>query len=285
MSALPNGSGAGRLAGSAGATTAPGGAAGLTLPRIIRSEWTKLWSLRSTRWSFAVALVAQAGLGPLFAVFEMSRWNQLSIGERLVFNPVDHALVGFHFSQLAIGVLGVLIISGEYSTGQIRSTFLAVPKRLPVLWAKLIVFAAVSFVLILVGSFIAFFAANAIFVEHHQNVGIGFPHALRAVVGTALYVTGTGILCTAFGTIVRATAGGISTFVGILFVLPPILDLLPSSTANAINPYMPSNAGGGIGQALQEPHTFAPWGGFALFCGYVVFTVAFAAYLLRRRDA
>ena len=257
----------------------------VTLARVVRSEWTKLWSLRSTRWSFLAAFIFEAGLGPLIAVIEMSRWNQLSLGERLAFLPVDKALAGYHLAQLAIGVLGVLIISAEYSTGQIRSSLLAVPKRLPVLWAKLIVFASVTFVLILAGSLIAFFAANAIFTEHHVNVGIGSPRALRAVVGSALYLTLIGILCTAIGTMIRSTAGGISTFVGILFVLPPVLLLLPDSIDHAINPYLPSEAGNGIAMVLQDAHTFPPWGGFALFCGYVVVAVAAAAVLLRRRDA
>ena len=261
------------------------GSDGVTLRHVIRSEWTKLWSLRSTRWSFLIAFLAQAGLGPLFAVIEMDRWKQLSLAERLFFNPVDHALAGYHFAQLAIGVLGVLVISGEYSTGQIRSSLLAVPKRLPVLWAKLIVFASVSFMLMFAGSLIAFFASNAIFVQHHVNIGIGAPHAFRAVIGSALYLTGIGIICTAFGTMIRSTAGGISTYVGILFVLPPVLLLLPDSTNHAINPYLPSVAGSGIAMALQQAHAFSPWGGFALFCGYVVLAVAAAAYLLRARDA
>ena len=258
---------------------------GPTLARVIRSEWTKLWSLRSTRWSFLVAFIAEAGLGPLIAAIEMGRWNQLSLSERVFFNPVDKSLAGYHFAQLAIGVLGVLVISAEYSTGQIRSSLLAVPKRLPVLWAKLIVFASVTFVLIFIGSLIGFFASNAIFVQHHVNVGIGAPRAFRAVIGSALYLTGIGIICTALGTMIRSTAGGISTFVGILFVLPPILLLLPDSLDHAINPYLPSVAGNGVAMALQDAHTFSVWGGFALFCGYVVVAVAAAAYLLRRRDA
>ncbi len=285
MSVVSGGPGAGRPRGSASAAGAPGGATGVTLARVVRSEWTKLWSLRSTRWAFAVAFLTQAGIGPLFAVFEMDRWNQLSLAERLFFPAIDRSLAGFHFAQLAIGVLGVLVISGEYSTGQIRSSLLAVPKRLPVLWAKIIVFASVTFVLILAGSFIAFFASNAIFTQHHVNAAISDPHALRAVIGNTLYVTATGVLCTAFGTMIRSTAGGISSFVGILFVLPPVLLLLPNSISDAINPYLPSVAGETVAMAINPGHAFSPWGGFALFCGYIVVAVAAAALLLRRRDA
>ena len=258
---------------------------GVTLPHVIRSEWTKLWSLRSTRYSLIAAFVGMAGLGPLIAVVSMARWAHLSVQDRLTFDSIDRSLGGFHLAQLAIAVLGVLVITGEYSTGQIRSSLLAVPRRLPVLWAKLLVFAAVTFMLMLVASLIGFFASQAILTQHHVNVSLSHPHALRALLGTVLYMTVTGVLCTALGTIVRSTAGGISTFVALLFVLPGIMDILPSSIGNAVHPYLPSTAGAGVGQAVLDPHMFSPWGGFALFCGYTALAVAVAAYVLRRRDA
>jgi ABC-2 type transport system permease protein len=182
-------------------------------------------------------------------------------------------------------VLGVLVISGEYSTGQIRSSLMAVPRRLPVLWSKLLVFSVITFVLMLAAALIAFFASQAILTQHHVNVTLGDPHALRAVLGTVLYMTVTGILCTALGTIIRSTAGGISAFVVLLFVLPGVIDILPSSLGNPINPYLPSVAGAGIASATRDAHTLPPWGGFALFCGYTAATLAIAAYLLVRRDA
>ena len=260
-------------------------AADVTLARVIRSEWTKLWSLRSTRWSLFIAVLAQIGIGLLFAAITMAHWNQLNFFQRLAFHSIDRSVAGYHLAQLAIGVLGVLVISGEYGTGQIRSSLLAVPKRLPVLWAKLIVFAAVTFVLILISALIGFFGAQAIFTQHHVNVALSAPHALRTIFGAALFTTATGALCIALGTIVRRTAGGIALFVGVFFVLPGLVEILPSTTANAINPYLPSNAGGAIAQALAQPNTFSAWGGFALFCGYTVAVIAIAAGLLLRRDA
>jgi ABC-2 type transport system permease protein len=258
---------------------------GVSFAGVLRSEWTKLWSLRSTRWSLLVAFISQAGLGILVALVTMSRWDQLGANQRAHFNPIDRSLAGYHIAQLAIGVLGVLIISGEYSTGQIRSSFMAVPKRLPVLWAKLLVFAGVTFVLILISSLIGFFVAQGIFTQHHVNVGIGHAPALRAIFGNALYMTATGILCTALGTIVRATAGGISSFVALLFVLPGIVEILPTSLVNSVNPYLPSNAGVTVAQAVSDSGSLSPWGGFALFCGYTAVAVALGVYLLRRRDA
>ncbi len=257
----------------------------LSFGGVLRSEWTKLRSLRSTRWSLLVAFIAMAGLGPLIAAVTMAHWNSLSPVERATFNPIDRSLGGYRLAQLAIGVLGVMVISGEYTTGQIRSSLMAVPRRLPVLWAKLLVFSAVSFALMLIAALISFYASQAIFTQHHVNVTLGSPHVLRTFVGTLLFMTVTGVLCTGLGTIIRSTAGSISAYVGLMFVLPGISAILPSNISDAINPYLPSTAGTGIARPFPAAHAFSAWGGFALFCGYTVVTVVIAAYLLRRRDA
>ncbi len=257
----------------------------VTQGHVLRSEWTKLWSLRSTRWSLLFAVVAMAGLGVLIAAVSMGRWSHLSPHEQATFDSIDRSLGGYHLAQLAIGVLGVLVISGEYSTGMIRSSLMAVPRRLPVLWAKIAVFASVTCVLMLASAFVAFFGAQAILTEHHVNVTLGHPHALRTLVGTVLFMTVTGILCVALGAIIRSTAGAIATFAALLFVLPGIVDILPSNIGESIGPYLPSSAGGAIAQAVPDAHTLSPWGGFALYCGYTTVLLAIAAYLLVRRDA
>jgi ABC-2 type transport system permease protein len=215
----------------------------------------------------------------------MGRWSHLSPHDQATFDSIDRSLGGYHLAQLAIGVLGVLVISGEYSTGMIRSSLMAVPRRLPVLWAKIAVFASVTFALMLASAFVAFFVAQSILTEHHVNVTLGHPHALRALVGTVLFMTVTGILCVALGTIIRSTAGAIATFAALLFVLPGIVDILPSDIGESISPYLPSSAGGAIAQAVPDAHTLSPWGGFALYCGYTIVLLAIAAYLLVRRDA
>jgi ABC-2 type transport system permease protein len=258
---------------------------GVTQLGVLRSEWTKLWSLRSTRWSLVFALVTMAGLGPLIAAVTMGRWGRLSLHERLTFDPINTALGGYHLAQLAIGVLGVLVISGEYSTGQIRSTFMAVPRRLPVLWAKAATFAGTTLVLTLLASVIAFFVSQAILTQHHVNVSIGHAPALRAVIGTGLYMVVLGVFALSLGALVRNTAGGIAIFAGVLFVLPGLAHVLPASTFNAINPYLPSNAGSDLLSNTTDPGMLAPWTGFAVFCGYAVVTFLASALLLVRRDA
>ena len=226
-----------------------------------------------------------AGLGVLIAAVSMGRWSHLSPHDRATFDSIDRSLGGYHLAQLAIGVLGVLVISGEYSTGMIRSSLMAVPRRLPVLWAKIAVFASVTFVLMLASAFVAFFGAQAILTEHHVNVTLGHPHALRTLVGTVLFMTVTGILCVALGTIIRSTAGAIATFAGLLFVLPGIVDILPSNIGNAINPYLPSSAGAAIATAVPDATRSRRGAGSPLYCGYTLVLLAIAAYLLVRRDA
>ena len=182
-------------------------------------------------------------------------------------------------------MLGVLVLSGEYSTGQIRSSFMAVPKRLPVLWAKAGTFAAVTFVLMLISGLIAFLASQSILTQHHVQTSLSHAPALRAWVGAALYLAVLSVLALSLGAIVRNTAGGIALFAGLLFVVPGLAAILPTSTQNAINPYLPSVAGTGLLSGTRDAYTFSPWGGFALFCGYTVLALVIAAFLMKRRDA
>lgn len=179
-----------------------------------------------------------AGLGPLGAALQMSRWSQLSAGDRLHYDAINTAVGGYNLAQLAIGVLGVLVISGEYSTGMIRSSLMAVPRRLPVLWAKIGVFSAITLVLMLVATLISFFAVQGIVTGHHLQHSLGDPGALRTVVGSALYMTALGAMCVGFGVPLRNTAGGIAAFVFLLFVLPGITAILPASIDNTITPYL-----------------------------------------------
>jgi ABC-2 type transport system permease protein len=258
---------------------------GVTPARVLRSEWTKLWSLRSTRWALLLSVVSMAGLGIVISAVQMAHWNQMSPGDRATFNPIDVSLGGWHIAELAIGVLGVLVITGEYSTGQIRSTFAAVPHRLPVLWAKVIVYAAVTMTLMLAASLIAFFGSQPILRQHHVQTSFSSPHVARCVIGAALFMTAAGLLGVALGALVRNTAGGIATFAGVMFVLPGITAILPNSWGDSISPYLPLNAGTSIISLHADPHTLTAWPGYLLFCGYTATALAVSAILLTRRDA
>jgi ABC-type transport system involved in multi-copper enzyme maturation permease subunit len=256
----------------------------VTQRRVALSEWTKLRSVRSTRWSLFVTLLLIIGIGILACVVFETRWPHLSPGDRRDFHPLRANLAGVNFAQLSIGVLGVLVITAEYSTGMIRATFSAVPKRLPVLWGKALVFGAVAFVVSLPAVFIVFFVGQAILSGQHINIALSHPGVLRSLFGAALFLTVMGLFGLGLGAIVRNTAAGIALLAGIVFVLPPIVGLLPSSVSDSINPYLPSNAGGAVWTINPDPHTLAPWAGLALFAGYAALAIAIAAVLLNRRD-
>ena len=212
----------------------------------------------------------------IFAFVTRSHWHSMSPGDRRGRHPLDIALAGVNVAQLAIAVLGVLLVSAEYSTGSIRSTFTAVPKRLPVLWAKILDYAVVSLVLTVPAVLVSFFASQAIL----HNIGrlqISFTQAgvARSVVGGAVYVMLVGIFALAIGAIVRNTAGGIATFAAIFFVLPPL---------NAITQYLPSEAGRQLFSLHHAAHSLTPLAGGLLFVAYCAAAVAIAAVLLVRRD-
>jgi ABC-type transport system involved in multi-copper enzyme maturation permease subunit len=269
-------------------TGAPGRAfeGRVTQLNVLRSEWTKLWSLRSTRWTLLASFIAMAGLGPLIAAVQMSRWNQLSPPDRATFDSINTALAGHHLAELTIGVLGVLVITGEYTTGMIRSSLMAAPTRLPVLWAKIVVYAAVTFVLMLLATLVSFLAVQAIVTQHHVQHGLGDPGALRTVIGGALYLTMLAAMCVGLGFILRNTAGGIVTFVALLFVLPGITAFLPSSVDNAISKYLPLNAGTTVAtHSFDGPHHLGVWVGFGMFCAYAATAVAGGVLSFVRRDA
>ena len=257
----------------------------ITQARVIVSEWTKLHSLRSTRWSLLVAVVLTIGLPAAFAAVTSSHWAHMSLDERSNRHPLDIALAGVNLSQLAFGVLGVLVITGEYATGMIRASFTAVPKRLPVLWAKIAVFAVVSFLLELPSVLIAFWVSQSILSNIQPlQTSLSAHGVLRSVLGGALYVTLFGVFCMALGAIVRNTAGGIAAFVALFFVIPPLLNVFPTSWQNAMNPWIPNSAFRSIFQLTHGTHSLSPAGGLAVSLGYVAFAVGLAAILLVRRD-
>ena len=257
----------------------------VTQARVVVSEWTKLHSLRSTRWSLFAAVLLTIGLPALFATVTRSHWSHMSPGEQADRHPLDIALAGVNLSQLAIGVLGVLVITGEYATGMIRASFTAVPKRLPVLWAKIAVFAAVTFVLMLPSVLIAFWVSQSILSNIPElQTSLSANGVARSVIGGAVYITLFGVFCLAIGALIRNTAGGIATFVGIFFVIPPLLNVLPTSWQNAINPWIPNSAFRSIFQLTHGTHSLSPLGGLLVSLGYTAFALALAAILLIRRD-
>jgi ABC-2 type transport system permease protein len=254
---------------------------------VARSEWTKIRSLRSTFWTFLVTAVLTIGLGSLFALGRTSRPR----GRDPItasFNAAGFPFNALFLAQLAIGVLGVLIITTEYSSGMIRTTLTAVPQRGLVLAVKAVIFACVTLVVSVLTTFVTFFASQAILNRGTVKYGVSLssPHALRIVIGAALYLTVCALLGVALGALLRSTAAAITALAGLLFILPILMNFLPVSWhRDAIAQWLPSNAGMQIIEKATQPLQFSPWVGLAVFAGWVVLAFAAALVLLRRRDA
>jgi ABC-2 type transport system permease protein len=280
------------------------------LRRAMAAEWTKLWSVRSTTWTLVGTVVAVVGLCALGT-------GTVSPSE-IIDDPTRRSLIGVFLGQLVFGVLGVLVMSAEYGTGTIRATLSAVPRRPVVLAAKVLVFGAVAVVVSEVVTFSAFALGQAILSAKHavgtraaaaqraQQLGVKIPHnfqaflssgsaslgqpgVLRAVIGAGLYLAVLGLLALGLATIIRHTAGAISAFVGLVLVLPIIVEALPTGLSNALARYLPANIGLVMFSTQGVPDhvasAFSPWTGFALLVFYTVVTLGIGCWVLVRRDA
>jgi hypothetical protein len=255
----------------------------VTQARVVRSEWIKFWSLRSTALTLAVAVALLVGIGLLAA-------SMLSSGEAGPgpggdsFGPVSASLAGLTFAQLAFGTLGVLFMASEYSTGMIRSSLTAVPKRLPVLWGKIAVFAGVIFVVGLAAAALAFAGGQALIGD--GGASWSDPGVARAVIGTAVVLTGSGVLGLGLGALMRSTPAAISTLFGVMFLLSGIAGLLlPSSWGDDVVQFLPSEAGNAFTAVTQGSGSLSPWAGLGVFTAYVVAVVVAGAWRLKRSDA
>ena len=257
----------------------------VTQRRVIRSEWIKMRTLRSSWLIIGIAIVSLAGVGVAISWSTVNDWTHMRPRQQARFNPLADPLSGFNLAQLAIGVLGVLLIASEYSGGMIRATLAAVPKRLPVLWAKLVVFVTATFVTMLPVVVVTFFVSQKVLSAQHIQTTWSAPNVARSVIGVGLYLTVVAALAIGLGAIVRNVAGAIGVFVAIMLVLPVVASALPDTWANRTNKWLPSNAGQALLSIGSDTTTLSPWRGFAVFCGYAIAAIAAAAVLLRHRDA
>ncbi len=259
----------------------------VTAARVLRSEWAKAWSLRSTWITLGLGLLFLVVFG-LIAAYQFK--SRLTSGRHMDrdfadANALTLSLFGTNFAQLALGVLGVLIAAGEYSTGMIRSTLAAVPRRLPVLWAKAVVYGAVALVLATAGVFVAFLFGSGILSGTKAALAFSDPGVVRGLFGAGLYLALVGVIGVALGMLLRSIAGGISVLVASLMLVPGLVSLLPSSWHDHINPYLPSNAGQAMFALTHDSTTLSPGAGLAVFALWTVAALAGAAVRLLRRDA
>jgi len=254
----------------------------VTQARVLRSEWTKFRSLRSTVTTLLIGVVLMIGLGAMFSAITANQPTGFEPGA----TAISTSLTGTFFAQLAVGVLGVLLITGEYGTGMIRASLTVVPSRLPMLWGKLVVFAGIVLLTMLAAGLTSFLVGQALLGERHLAASLADPRAVRSVVGAALYLTVAGVTAIALGALLRNTAAAITTFVAVFFVIPPLTNLLPASLTDHFVQYLPSNAGAVLlDGTFGVTHPLTPWAGFAVMCGYAGLLVGWAAWRLRRLDA
>lgn len=251
----------------------------------VRAEWTKLRSVRSTVWTLLATVGLAVGFGALIGASQISSWDNLDPSERLRFDPTSFSLSGLFLAQLAVGVLGVLAVTSEYATGQIRATFGATPQRLTVLTAKATTFTGVVLGTGVVASFSAFWIGQSIFASKNLDASLSDPGVLRAVFGGALYLAAVGLLGVGLGTILRRTAGAVAALVGLLFIVPIVTGFLPSSFQETIGKYFPAQAGMSIFSVVPDPNALSPWTGLAVLLTYGVVSLAIGGLLLVRRDA
>ncbi len=229
----------------------------------VRSEWTKLRSVRSTVWTILVALVLGIGLSALISAVTA---NDYANGGESAQNwdPAAMSTVGGFFAQLAIAVLGTLVITSEYATRSIRTSLAAVPQRGRLLGAKAVVVGTVGLVVGLVMAFTSFFIGQALISGKAPTASLSDPGVFRAVAGVGLYVGAIALLGMALGALLRSTAGGIFSLVAMLYVLPGVVQALPAGLRDPITKFWPTNAGAQIINTVQDPSMLGPWAGFAV---------------------
>lgn len=257
---------------------------------LMLAEWTKIRSVRSTAWTLFLFVVITIGLTALFSWIWVVNWNGPRAAPRdirIAADPVGFIFgAGIGLGQLTICVLGVLVITTEYSSGVIRASLLAVPRRFPMLAAKVAVFGLLIVVLAEIVAFGSFFAGSSI-LHRHVAVSLSGPGVLRATLGAGLYLTVLGLLALGVGALMRHTAGAISTVIGVVLVLPILTRLLPSGWFyDHLNAYLPEQAGSLIFAVHQNGgQLLTAWEGFGVLCIWTVLVLAAATYLLDRRDA
>jgi hypothetical protein len=262
----------------------PAGPAMTGFARLLRSEWAKIWSVRSTAFSLAIMVVLGIGVNILVTGLTMAHWATIGPAARKVFVAKGIFSNGLTFAQVPVCVLGVLVITSEYSTGMIRSSILAVPRRTPMLAAKAGVFAVVAFLAGELLAFASFPVAQAI-TGSRVRESLADPATLRAAAGAGLYLAVLGLFSFAIGVLIRHTAAAITAVVVIFAVIGNLSQLIPGTIGQHISAYMPANAGNLITWVHQQPgQLLSPWQGFAVFCLWAALLLTCAAAKLKQRD-
>ncbi|MFI1199565.1 ABC transporter permease [Streptomyces sp. NPDC020883] len=252
--------------------------------QVLRSEWTKIRSVRSTVWTLGVAVAVTLVVGVLICTLARKDFDSMPDARRVAFDPTNVSFAGMGLGQLAMIVFGVLVVSNEYSTGMIRASLSAVPQRGVFLFCKLTVATALVLAVGMVTSFATFFVGQAALGEHRAY--LGDPGVLRAVVGGGLYMTMMALFSMAVATMLRSPMLSLGILMPFFFLVSNILGNV--SATRKVGRYLPDQAGSRIMQVVPQvgdDAPYGPWGGFAIMVGWTVAALLVGCLLLNRRDA
>lgn len=267
----------------------------VSFPHLVRSEWIKFWTVRSTWWILPISVGLMVGLGFLiaFAAKHAPGAGEPGGGASEVFDPSTLSNIMVAFAQLTIAVLAVLTITGEYTTGMIRTTLTAAPKRLGALLAKALVVVSVTFTVGIVGAAITWIVTRPVLGDKYA-IDLADSETRRILLGAPLYLTGIALLAFALGALLRHSAAAIATVLGLLLVIEGVWSVLPWAFFQKTSPFLPGTAGQKImssqaaieaGRATAHGAVLSPWQGYGVLIAWGVVLLGTAAVLLRRRDA
>jgi ABC-2 type transport system permease protein len=264
------------------AAARPTGDVRVTFGRLVRSEWIKLWTVRSTWWVLPITVIAQAGIAWMIAYFgtQQMEQNGVDLGAYTAADLVG----GIQFAQLAICVLAVLTITGEYSTGMIRSTLTAAPTRTPALLAKGLVVVVVAFVTGIVGTLVSWAVTYPVLGETYR-VDLADGVNQRIFLGAPLYLAAIALLAFAIGALLRHSAGALATVLGLLLVVEGVFASIPWTFFEKVSPYLPMSAGSQLVQTGSPDAVLSPWEGYGVLVAWGVVALVAAMVMVRRRDA
>jgi len=266
-------------------STAPQPGFPTVLAATMRSEWTKLRTVRSTFWTLTFTVVALLGLGALFTALEAARWDRRTPVEVAEFNPLIYSLAGMNLAQISVGVLGVLVMTSEYSTGAITSTLAATPQRGVLLGAKVTTFALAVTVVSVLSTLAAFFLGQAILGPDHGGLSIADPGVLRGVLGGAAFLVLIGVLAVGLGAALRRTAGAVAVLFGVLLVLPGLVTLLPGAWSERVGKVLPGAAGEAMAAPVRIADLLSPAAGTLVMGAWAATAIVVGGVVLSRRDA
>ncbi|MFF8603739.1 ABC transporter permease [Streptomyces sp. NPDC015232] len=250
----------------------------ITPTRVLRAEWHKLWTVRSTWATLLTAVALVLGVGILMGATYTSDGGDSDV------DTVILTLYGSQLGGIALAVLGILLTAGEYATGLVRATLTAVPRRLPVLAAKAAVFAGVVFTLSFATALLTFGVAQIFLHDTDQAASLTDDGVLAALAGNAAGVTFLGLVALGLGAALRSVPGALGAFIGGVMILPEVLGMLPYESVDTAIRYFPTQAAGALGSATPIPGAASPGAALLALTLWAAAALAVPALLLRRRD-